>query len=596
MTTPRIRTPLRPLAHILPARAAGEDPAEIETQILQMRRAQMHDKGRRMSEWRLVLLAGLFVAGYAFIGARMGMLAATPVQAAQRPQLEVIEGARADILDRNGRILATNLATNVVYAELRYMQDGRRAAEHLVRIFPELNEERLAERLTSSDRGVVWIRQRLSPEQAQAVHDIGEPGLILGPREMRLYPNGALAAQILGGSGFGALGVSGAEIVGQFGLEHRLNDRLSDPELTDVPLTLTLDLGVQAVVEDVLGNGMTMFNARAASAIVMDARTGQIVAMASLPDFDPNDPPGAASFADQSLDPMFNRNVQGRFELGSVMKAFTTAQLLELGLATPESILDVPRSINIGRHEVRDFHYDGARQSVSDILVHSSNVGTIQMARMIGPELQRPFMQRLGLLDPLTVEVTEASNSRPLFEEAWTAASSQSISYGHALAITPVHVAGAFATLVNGGFAVTPTLIQSPVAEQGERLISETTSWQMRRMFRLVATEGTARNADVPGYIVGGKTGTANKPDTVNGGYFDDRVIATFVGAFPMNDPQYVLVVSLDEPSVFAAGEMRRTAGWTAAPVSSEIVRRIAPMLGVRPQSVQAVEAALNTR
>ena len=596
MTKPRIRIPLRPLARILQARSAGEDTELVEAQILSLRRAQMQDRGRRTAEWRLVMLAGLFVACYAVIGARMGMLAATPVQAEQRVRAEQVYGDRADILDRNGRVLATNLATNVVYAELRYMQDGLRAAEQLGQIFPELDVAALGQRLTSSDRGLVWIRQRLSPEQAQAVYEIGEPGLTLGPREMRLYPNGALAAHVLGGSGYGMLSVSGAEIIGQFGLEHRLNERLSDPDLADVPVTLTLDLGVQAVVEDVLGNGMGMFNARAASAVVMEARTGEIVAMASLPDFDPNDPPGALNVGDPTMHPLFNRNIQGRFELGSVMKAFTTAQLLELGLATPETILDVPRTIRIGRHEVRDFHYDGPRQSVSDILVHSSNIGTIQMARMIGPDLQRDFLRDLGLLAPLTVEVAEASNSRPLFDQAWTAASSQSISYGHGLAITPVHVAGAFATLVNGGFAVTPTLIQHPVAQQGRRVISETTSWQMRRMMRLVAVEGTARNADVPGYVVGGKTGTANKPDTENGGYHEDRVIATFVGAFPMNDPQYVIVVSLDEPSIFAAGEMRRTAGWTAAPVTSEIIRRIAPMLGVRPQSAQAVEAALNTR
>ena len=596
MTTPRNRIPLRPLTRILDARAKGEDPSKVEAQITEFRRAQMQDRGRRRAEWRLVFVAAVFVATYAVIGARMGMLAATPVQASVAQISEGIDGARADILDRGGHVLATNLVTNALYAEMRYMIDGNRAATELARIFPDLDRDRLAARLTDPNRRFVWIRQRLSPEQAQAVHDIGEPGLILGPREMRLYPNGALAAHVLGGAGYGQQGVTAAEIIGLAGVEHRMDDRLRDLDLADVPLTLSIDMGVQAVVEQLLGDGMQMMNARGASAVVMDAHTGEIIAMASLPDYDPNDMPAPATSGLPEEHPLFNRSVQGLFELGSVMKSFAVAQALDLGLVTPDTILDTPSPLRIGNHPVTDYHHRGNRQSVSDIFVHSSNIGTARMAEMIGRDRQREFLRRLGFLDRLPIEVAESRHSNPIYDPDWTMASALTISYGHGLAISPVHLAAGFAPLVNGGTLVTPTILRRTVPVTGERIISPTTSYQMRQLMRLVVTDGTASMANVLGYAVGGKTGSANKPDHQRGGYFDDRVIGTFVGAFPITDPRYVIVVSLDEAEIFAAGEDRRTAGWTAVPVTSAIIERIAPMLGVRPVTPGDIEAALGLR
>ena len=590
-----IRTPLRPLARILDARAQGVNPKGIERENLRLRREQARDAGRRRAEWRLLLLAALFFAGYAVIGARMGMLAATPVVESEPYAGEGISGERADVLDRNGHILATNLVTHSLYAEMRYMQDGRRAAHELARIFPDLDEEALARRLTDPDRRFYWIRSRVSPEQAQAAHDIGEPGLWLGPREMRLYPNGTLAAHVLGGTTYGQQGVTAAEIQGVAGLEYAANDRLSDPDLADVPLTLSLDLGVQSIVEEVLDSGIQMLHARAGSAIIMDAQTGELVALASLPTFDPNDRPAPPTEGDPADSPLFNRAVQGLYELGSVMKAFAVAQALDLGLVTPQTMVDTRGPLRMGRFEVNDFHDYGAQLSVEDVFVHSSNIGTAHLAQMIGPERQQEFLRQFGFLDALPIELPEARRALPQYPDRWSEISAMTISYGHGLAVTPMHLAAAYAALVNGGTMVQPTLLRRPDTTPGPRVISEQTSHIMRSLFRQVVTRGTASLGEVAGYGVGGKTGTADKPNPA-GGYYDDRVVATFAGAFPMNDPRYVVIVTMDEPGEMVGGVERRTAGWTVVPVAAEMVRRIAPVMGMRPQDPAVIDAELRLR
>ena len=590
-----IRIPLRPLARILDAREQGENPQLIERENLRLRTEQARDTGRKRAEWRLIFLAAVFFAGYGVIGARMGLLAAAPVVETEPYQGEQIADERADILDRNGRILATNLVTNSLYAELRYMIDGARAAHELARIFPDLDENRLTTRLTDPDRRFVWIRARLSPEQAQEVHDIGEPGLLLGPREMRLYPNGRLAAHVLGGAGYGQQGVTAAEIIGTAGIEYRMDTRLRDPDLAELPLALSLDLSVQGVVEEVLSSGITMLNARAGSTIIMDAATGEIVAMASLPDFDPNDRPAPPLEGDPADHPLFNHAVQGVYELGSVMKSFAVAQALDLGLVTPGTMVDTRGPLRIAGFSIQDFHDYGAQNSVTDVFVHSSNIGTARLAQMIGPDRQREFLRSFGFLDPLSLELSEVARVIPQFPQRWGELSSMTISYGHGLAISPVHLAAGYAALVNGGLQVVPTILRRPDTIPGTRLISEQTSETMRALMRAVVVRGTASMAEVEGYAVGGKTGTADKPNP-QGGYYEDRVVATFAGAFPMTDPRYVIVVTMDEPSETSGTEARRTAGWTVVPVAAEMVRRIAPLMGMRPESAAEIEAAFRLR
>ena len=589
------RTPLRPLARILDARAQGLNPLVIERENLRLRREQQRDAGRRRAEWRLLFLAILFFAGFAAVGARMGMLAASPVVEAEPYVGETISGERADVRDRNGNLLATNLVTHSLYAELRYMVDGRRAAQELARIFPDLDEARLAERLTDPNRRFDWIRARVSPEQAQAAHDIGEPGLMLGPRDMRLYPNGTLAAHVLGGTAYGEQGVTAAEIQGVAGVEYAANQRLSDPDLADVPLNLSLDLGVQAVVEEVLADGISMYGANGGSAILMDAHTGEIVAMTSAPTFDPNDRPAPALTGDPADSPLFNRAVQGLYELGSVMKVFAVAQALDIGVVTPETMIDTRGPISFGRFRITDMHHMPASMSVNDVLVESSNVGTARIAQLIGPERQRNFLQSLGLLDPMPLELPEVGRVRPMYDQRWSELSMMTISYGHGLSMTPLHLAAGYAAMLNGGTLVQPTLLRRPDAVPGPRVISEQTSRIMRSMLRAVVTEGTASFGEVDGYAIGGKTGTADKPRP-EGGYYEDRTVATFAGAFPINEPRYIFVVTMDEPQIFAAGETRRTAGWTVVPVVAQMIARVAPMLGMRPQTPAEIEEALRLR
>ncbi|MDJ1008050.1 MAG: penicillin-binding protein 2 [Paracoccaceae bacterium] len=576
-----MRRPLRPLARILDARAKGENPDAIERENLKARHEQERDQLRAQAEGRLLVLAVFFLCGFAIIGLRMGHLAGSdPVEPRAATTTAKILAARADIVDRKGRILATNLTTHSLYAQPPQMIDKERAAAELARIFPDLDAEDLHKDF-NGPRKFLWIKRRISPEQQQAVHDIGDPGLRFGPREMRLYPNGRLAAHVLGGAKFGREGVLSAEVVGRAGVEKAFDAELRDPGRAREPLRLTIDLTVQAAVERVLAGGMRLMNARAASAILMDAETGEVVSLVSLPDFDPNERPRGGPRDDRS--PLFNHAVQGVYELGSTFKIFTAAQAIEDGLVSPQTVIDTKGPMTWGRHRIRDFRDYGPELTVEDVIVKSSNIGTARMALMIGGEGQQAFLRRLGFFETTALEMPEARVARPLIPKRWSDIVTMTASYGHGISASPMHLAAAYATVVNGGRKVEPTLVVREVHAPGERVISEETSAIIRGMMREAVVRGTASFGEVPGYAVGGKTGTADKPDP-RGGYYEDKVIATFASIFPAHNPRYVLVVTLDEPEETSGEEPRRTAGWTAVPVAAEIIRRAAPLLGLAPE------------
>ena len=586
MTDPR-RIALRPLARILEARQKGENPDAIERENLRLRHEQQRDRLRQRAESRLLVLAVCFFAAFMAVGVKMTALASSePEEPRSAGSGSSIISTRADIVDREGRVLATNLVTNALYVHPQELIDPAAAAAGLAAIFDDLDEETLLRRFGSGSR-FMWIRGSISPEQQQLVHDLGEPGLLFGPREMRLYPNGAVAAHVLGGARFGEQAVNAAEIIGVAGIEAELDAELRDPARNGAPLELSLDLTVQSAVEEVLAGGMTIMNAQGASAVLLDAHSGEVISLASLPDFDPNARPRPLLEGDPSQSPLFNRAVQGVYELGSTYKLFTVAQALEEGLVTPQTMVDTRGPIQMAGFEINDFHDYGPRLSVRDVLVRSSNIGTARLAQMIGPDRQQQFLGRLGLLEALDFEMLEARQGRPILPPNWGQLSTMTISYGHGISATQLHLAAAYATMVNGGTLVRPTLRRQDGPQRGERVISEQTSRTLRAMLRAVVAEeaGTANLAEIAGYEVGGKTGSADKPDP-DGGYYDDRVIATFASVFPANDPRYVLVVTLDEPSVTVLGETRRTAGWTAVPVAAEVIRRVAPLLGLRPQTV----------
>lgn len=578
-----VRRPLRPLARVLAARASGENPDRVEHEARAARAQHRHRAERERAETRLLLMAAGFLIAFAAIGVQMGLVAASEAGEPKRTAAtSPIVAQRADIVDREGRVLAKNVATYSLYAQRSEMVDPRAAADGLTEIFPDLDADRLF--LAFKTKDFHWIKRSLSPEQRQAVHDLGEPGLLFGPREMRLYPNGRLAAHVLGGTGFGIEAVHAAEIVGRAGVEKTFDAFLRDPAEGGRPLRLSLDLSVQAATARVLASSMRLFDAKGASAVLMEAGTGKIRALVSLPDFDPNDRPLPPSEGDPSESPLFNRAAQGVYELGSTFKIFTVAEALEAGRVSPQTLIDTEGPMVQGRHRIRDFRDYGPVLSVTDVIVKSSNIGTARMALAAGAPRQRAFLEGLGLFEPAPIELPEARRARPLVPKRWSDIHTMTVSYGHGIAATPVHLAAAYASVVNGGTRVGPTLLEDGAAATPvkARVISERTSRQLRAMLRDVVVRGTASLGDVPGYRVGGKTGTADKPKAT-GGYYDEKVIATFAAIFPADRPEYVLVVTLDEPEDRSGTELRRTAGWTAVPVTFEIIRRIAPLMNMRP-------------
>jgi cell division protein FtsI (penicillin-binding protein 3) len=328
---------------------------------------------------------------------------------------------------------------------------------------------------------------------------------------------------------------------------------------------------------------MKLMNAKGATSILMDVETGEVISVVSLPDFDPNNRPAPpVSGNDPSVSPLFNRAVQGVYELGSTFKIFTAAQAMELGIAGPNTVIDTRGPLRWGKFSIRDFRFYGNEMPVTKIIVKSSNIGTARLAQQIGVERQRAFLEELGMLEATPFEIVEAQGGKPLLPPNWSELSAMTISYGHGLSTTPMHLAAGYAAIANGGRYVKPTVIKQSGPQAGVRVMSEETAAASRMMLRKVVSEGTASFAEVPGYQVGGKTGTADKPRP-QGGYYEDKVIATFASIFPANDPKYALIVTLDEPEISAHGEQRRTAGWTAAPVAAEMIQRVAPLLGLRP-------------
>ena len=538
---------------------------------------------RRRAERRLRVTAGCFLAAFLTVGLKMtGVALSDPREPVGTGVGQAIHGARADVVDRDGRVMATSVATTALYAQPHLMVDPKAAAAGLAAIFPDMEPARWEARFARPGARFLWVRPTISPEQRQAVHDLGEPGLMFARRQMRLYPGGPLAAHVLGGTRYGAQDVRAAELVGVAGVEAALDDRLSDPAQVGEPVRLSLDLPVQTALERVLAGGLNLTGAAGASAIIMEIGTGEIRALASLPDFDPNARPAPATEGDPGASPLFNRAVQGVYELGSTFKLFTAAQSLELGLTAPSTMIDTEGPMRQGRHRIRDFHDYGPTLSVRDVIVKSSNIGTARMALDIGSVRQRDFLTALGFFEPTGVELAEAEGAKPITPKRWPDITTMTVSYGHGLSASPLHLAAAYATVLGGGERVRPTVLAG-AGGRGERVLSDRVSAQILGMARAVVTDGTASMAEVDGYAVAGKTGTADKPKHT-GGYWDDRVIATFAGAFPAEDPRYVLVVALDEPEVQALGEQRRTAGWTAVPVAAEVVRRTAPLLGLRPQ------------
>jgi cell division protein FtsI (penicillin-binding protein 3) len=491
--------------------------------------------------------------------------------------------ARADIVDRNGKLLAATLDSPSLYANPKQILDPADTTRKLVQTFPSLKSDEVYTKLTSA-KSFVYIKRHLTPREQYEANQLGIPGLQFQHEERRVYPDGTLTSHVLGYTGIDNSGFAGIER----GLDDALKDRQG-------PLQLSLDLRIQYVLREELQRVIDDFTAKGAAGLIMDVNTGEVLAMVSLPDFDPNHP-GAPDPEHPGLslaDRMFNRNTLGVYELGSIFKIFTVAMALDCGTSTLSSTYDATHPINIGRFTIGDYHGKHRVLSVPEILMYSSNIGAAKMAMAAGGQRQREFLSRLGLLKAPKVEVAEIGS--PHFPAKWRDVNVMTIAFGHGISVTPLSFASAAATLVNGGILRQATLLKQPRGDTapGQQVISPRTSEQMRKLMRLVVEHGTGTQASAPGYVVGGKTGTADK---VSGRHYAEmKLLSSFVGVFPINDPKYLILTMVDEPHPNKESHGYATAGWTVAPVTSRVIQRIAPLLGVEPvdESSPEIQRAL---
>lgn len=472
--------------------------------------------------------------------------------------------ARADVVDRNGVLLATSLPVVSLYANPGEILDAAEAAAKIATVFPEMDREQLRARLASSGR-FVWIKRNLTPREQYDVNRLGIPGLAFQGGERRVYPQGRAAAHVLGFTDVDGRGIAG--------IEKKFDARLIEGEEA---LALSIDVRVQDILREELAQQMTRFRAIGAAGIVLDVETAEVLAMVSLPDFDANDSAGVAG-----SEAAFNRATKGVYEMGSTFKLFTTAMALDSGTVGLRDGYDASRPIQIARFTITDFHGKNRWLSVPEILVYSSNIGTAKMALDVGVRLQREYLGAFGMLKTSPVELPETG--APLAPARWREINAMTIAYGHGLAVSPLQLASGVAALVNGGVLRPATVFKRDPGKipEGTAAISEETSRHMRELMRLVVLHGTGKMANVPGYAVGGKTGTADKQ--TGRGYRRDARMASFVGAFPIHAPRYVVLVMVDEPKGNASTQGYATGGWIAAPVVRRVVERLGPLVGLPP-------------
>jgi cell division protein FtsI (penicillin-binding protein 3) len=518
---------------------------------------------------RLMIGMLVYLGVIAIIALRLIYLAAFGDHAGAKQMVTTLVPTRGDILDRDGVTLARTIdAWTIALHPGKVIGNKLELARALARIMPERDEATYYAML-KSDKTFYYLRRRAAPDVVEAINALGEPGLGLDREPDRLYPQTSLAAHVLGYTDVDGHGMAG--------IERAFDEHLSNPDTRGEPINLSISSRIQQALEHELLDAKTRFSAIGAAGVIMDIHTGEVLAMTSLPQLNPN-------IAGQGTpEARFNRATLGVYELGSTFKAFTVAMGLDAGvIKSVGQMYPCPGELHVSGRKIGDTHPFNRACSVAEIMQESSNVGTAQIADQLGAAQQKEFLKKLGFLDPLQVEIKE--RGRTLSPRDWSRTDVMTVGFGHSIAITPLHLAAGYAALANGGIRRPATLIKvdknHPVAK-GHRVFSEETSYKMRSLLRLVVTHGTGSKADAPGYRVGGKTGTADK--VAGGGYSSTRVITNFGGIFPVDEPRYVIVVMLDEPQATAESFGFRYAGWNVAPVVSKTISRIAPMLGVRP-------------
>ena len=549
------------------------------------RAVQREERIRRTGRNRVFIALSCFIAVYAVIGGRLVQYGMTELDDGRsRNGADRVLAARPDLVDRNGDLLATDIRVVSLFGEPRRIIDADEAVEALAEVLPDVDRVSWHRKL-SSGAGFVWLRRELSPRQQADVMALGIPGLGFRNETRRFYPGGPTASHIVGLVNIDNAGTAGMEkYIDDQGLA-TLQELGLDAREELPPVRLSIHAGVQHVLRDELAQAMERYHAIAAGGVVLDVHTGEVVAMASLPDYDPNNPFNA-------LDKdRLNRMSAGVFEMGSTFKAFTTAMALDSGLVNLNSRYDASKPIQIARFTINDFHGKKRVLSVPEIFIYSSNIGTARMADVVGTDGHREFLHRIGLLDRMDTELPEVA--RPTEPSEWKKLHSITISFGHGAATTPLQTAVAAAAMVNGGKLIQPTFLPR-TREQADavatQVIRPETSAMMRYLFRLNVEEGSGKRAEVDGYFVGGKTGTAEK--VVNGRYSSDKRFNAFLSAFPMDDPRYVVLVILDEPKPEKPGA-GATAGINTAPTVGRVIERSVALLGVKPRFGASRDALL---
>ena len=534
-----------------------------------------------VAKWRVFWI----LAGFAFVAVcallRIAYLGLVEPAPRSRSMAEALLPPRGEIVDRNGVPLARAFPAYALWYNPKALGEGtplvkspREVAEALVRIFPDMDAAALAARLATGRPG--YLRRRVLPEEANRIHDLGEPALEFPRENERFYPQGSMAAHVLG--------FVDANGHGRVGMEQVFDEALRDPARRGTPMALSIDVRVQGALEDELLRGIRETNAKGAAGIILDVDTGEVLGLASLPSFNPNliDEDGAGQ--------IFNRVTNQVYELGSTFKPLTVAAAIDAGtVANLGRRYPSARPLAIGGFQIRDSHPLGASLNVPESLIHSSNIVTAQIADELGGQRLKEAMRAMGMSERPYIELP--AKGFPLWPKGnWPRITTMTVSYGHGIAVTPLHLASAYATMVNGGIWRPATLQKLEPGEvpAGRRVFKASTSAKMRQMLRLIVSDGTGRKANAKGYRIGGKTGSAEKPGA--GGYRRSSLISTFAAAFPMDRPRFVVIAMLDEPQGTAATSYQRTAAWNAAPIVGRVVPRIGPLVGVMPDDTRDVD------
>ena len=534
------------------------------------------DHGRR-SRSRVLLTAAVFALGYTAIAGRLLTLAVAEQQPAVflATAADAVSQARPDIRDRNGVLLATDIRTPSLYAEPHRIYDVDEAIELLTAAVPDLDAGGLRAKL-KSDKRFVWLKRELSPEQRDTIHNFGLPGIGFIEENRRFYPSGRLTSHVVGHVNIDNAGIAGMEKhIDTMGLA-ALHDAGLARDESQAPVTLTLDVRVQHALRDEIMTAMETFSAKAGAGVVLNVHTGEVLALVSLPDYDPNEP--ATALEKEAI----NRITAGVYELGSTFKAFTVAMALDSGEADFSTTYDARSPIRVASFTINDFHAQRRILTLPEVFTHSSNIGTAKMALAAGIERHKEFMHRMGFFERPHTELPESAE--PLTPARWSDLASMTISFGHGFSVAPIQAAAGGAALMNGGLLIPPTFLprtQEQARALARQVVQPSTSDMMRELFRMNVEEGTARKAAAKGFRVGGKTGTAEK--VVNGRYSNSKLLTSFLAAFPTDKPEYLMLLMLDEPEGTEKTHGYRTSGWNAVPTSGKVITRIAPLLGVKP-------------